>query len=439
VREDDPVEGAFAMLIRTMFPVPDFGLVRKSILSVLIGLMGGGVAVLAQQPADANASANATAPAAAVPVSDAPQTATAAPATPPDSAAAVTPPVSVPADATPAATASGTPADPASATTAAPATPQDSAAAATPPASTPADATPATTAPGAPADTTSAVTATPSAGASADATTPADPADPIAAAQSKILAGFVPTVEPIPVKIGADGEVVDEQMDKETAKKVKKLRDKFKGKQKLPKQTPMDIVQGTLTVDGWTGKARMNYDIADLKYLYVWAPGVGTVVISDGWFEAGEIQLHAFAGNMLTVTANGHTIQITSEKRMLGKKQTSAFVYVDPSYTVASNFPVMGYGSTDHQPYAWPGAKNVKVVAKNTAVIPPPLPKDLRPTLAVAGCAPVGSKAALGQTPCTEAVEAARRKAIAAAAAAAKQNSTTATTQPTLQTRPATP
>ena len=36
------------MLTRNIFPVPDFGLMRKTILSVLIGLMGGGVAVLAQ-------------------------------------------------------------------------------------------------------------------------------------------------------------------------------------------------------------------------------------------------------------------------------------------------------------------------------------------------------------------------------------------------------
>jgi hypothetical protein len=93
----------------------------------------------------------------------------------------------------------------------------------------------------------------------------------------------------------------------------------------------------------------------------------------------------------------------------------------------------MGYGNSDHQPYAWPGAKHVEL-AKAGVVAPPPLPKDLRPMLAVMGCAPVGSKAALGQTPCTDAVETARRKAIAEAAAAAKQ--TAAAGQPTLQTHP---
>jgi len=360
------------MFVRNIVPVRIFGAIRKTILSILIGLMGGGVAVLAQQAPDANATAST--PVVAAPVSDAP------------------PP--------PAATAPA-PADPAAAATA------------VPPA---ADTTPA------PAD------ATPAAPPNA-----ATDAQPDAKPDDLVKAGFVPSTEPVPVKIAADGTAVEDPMDKATAKKVKKLRDKFKGKEKLPKQTPLDIVQGTLTVDGWTGKARMNYDIADLKYLYVWAPGVGTVVISDGWFEQGDIQLHAFSGNTLTVNANGHTIQVTSEKRMLGKKQTSAFVYVDAAYTVPAAFPVMGYGNSEHQPYAWPGAKNVQVAASGV-VVPPPLPKDLRPVLAVPGCAPVGSKQALGQTPCTDAVEAARRKALAAAAAAAKQPQTTAAAQPASQT-----
>ena len=386
------------MLIRTMFPVPDFRPIRKTILSVLIGLMGGGVAVLAQQPADASA----TAPIAAPAPPDAPPAPSAAAPTSP----APTAPSNEVIDLTPAAPAT----PPFDLTPRNPATPPADATA--PTAATPAaDATP-TTAPGAAAD----------------------------APDEFVKAGFTPATAPIPVVIAKDGTVVEEQMDKATAKKVKKLHDKFKGKEKLPKQTPMDIVQGTLTVDGWTGKARMNYDIADLKYLYVWAPGVGTVVISNGWFEAGEIQLHAFDGNTLTVDANGHKIQVTSEKRMLSKKQTSAFVYVDKNYFVSSNFPVMGYGATDHQPYAWPGAKNVQLAKTATppTVIPPPLPKDLRPALAVAGCAPVGSKAALGQTTCTPAMEAARRKQIAEAEAAAKKQTSTATAadQPALQTRP---
>jgi hypothetical protein len=40
-------------------------------------------------------------------------------------------------------------------------------------------------------------------------------------------------------------------------------------KVKPPRMTPVSITAGTLTVDGWTGEARLNYDIADFKFLYI--------------------------------------------------------------------------------------------------------------------------------------------------------------------------
>jgi hypothetical protein len=81
------------------------------------------------------------------------------------------------------------------------------------------------------------------------------------------------------------------------------------------------------------------------------------------------------------------------------KKPVSAFVYVDTAYRFPSAFPVMGYGATPLAPYAWPGATAVQV-AKAGVVVPPPLPKELRPTLAPPGCPPPGSKQALNMTPC---------------------------------------
>ena len=57
-------------------------------------------------------------------------------------------------------------------------------------------------------------------------------------------------------------------------------------KEKPPKMTPVSISAGTLTVDGWTGKARLNYDIADLevRWLCVYAPGIGTTIVSQSPF-----------------------------------------------------------------------------------------------------------------------------------------------------------
>ncbi len=52
----------------------------------------------------------------------------------------------------------------------------------------------------------------------------------------------------------------------------------------------MKIENGTLTVDGWTGKARLNYDISEVKFLYVSIPGQGTVIASMEQFPNSSPQ-----------------------------------------------------------------------------------------------------------------------------------------------------
>ena len=172
-----------------------------------------------------------------------------------------------------------------------------------------------------------------------------------------------------------------------------------KKKEKAPKLTPVHIEQATLTVDGWTGKARLNYDIADLKFIYLWVPGTGTVVASNQKFPFGVEQKGAFNGKNLTLDAKGHTIQISSEKPLLkDKKPASAWVYIDINYKVHSSYPEMGYGNATMAPYAWPGAKEAPVL-KGGAVAPPPLPAGMRAIMAKPGCLPAGSVSTAGALP----------------------------------------
>jgi hypothetical protein len=228
--------------------------------------------------------------------------------------------------------------------------------------------------------------ATPAADA---ATAAADAPQAAPSDETKAVAVDTTVATPVSATVGTDGKPVA------TKGKVKNVKKK---KEKAPKLTPVNIVQGTLTVDGWTGKARMNYDIADLKYIYLWAPGVGTVVVSNVKFPLGKEEPNAFSGNTLKVDANGHTLELYSQKKLLkDKKPVSAWVYVDNAYQFASAFPAMGYGTTIAAPYAWPGAKVVQM-AKTGAVLPPPLPKELVPAVAKPACVPAGSKAA--GTPC---------------------------------------
>jgi hypothetical protein len=168
-------------------------------------------------------------------------------------------------------------------------------------------------------------------------------------------------------------------------------------KEKPPKMTPVSIANGTLTVDGWTGKARLNYDIADLKFLYLYAPGVGIAIVSQNAFPGAKEQPGAFQDGSLTITVDGHPIQLSSEKRLLGKKPESAWVVVDRGFMLPSKFPVFGYGTITRPPYAWPGSKDGGVGEA------PPLPVDVRPTLLLAPCPagmmrPAGPAVLPGQT-----------------------------------------
>ncbi len=129
------------------------------------------------------------------------------------------------------------------------------------------------------------------------------------------------------------------------------------------------------------GKAQLNYDIKDFKYIYLYAPWVGTVVVSNGPFPGATAQQAAFNDKTMTITVGEHTFQLYSEKQLLSKKPETAFVRVDRDFQLPSQLPVMGYGATLKQPYTWPGAK---LVASTKSA--PPIPDNLRPTALLPPC-----------------------------------------------------
>jgi hypothetical protein len=166
-------------------------------------------------------------------------------------------------------------------------------------------------------------------------------------------------------------------------------------KEKPPKTTAVSISRGTLTIDGMTGKAALNYEIKDLRYIYFYVPGIGTTVVSTDPFPGAVEQKHAFDDKTLTVTVNEHTVQLSSDNRLLGKSSQSAYVLVDKSFSIPSKFPLMGYGPIRVAPYAWPGSKSNEALKGDVA--PPPLPTDLRPTLALQPC-PAGQMRTASQS-----------------------------------------
>jgi hypothetical protein len=156
-------------------------------------------------------------------------------------------------------------------------------------------------------------------------------------------------------------------------------------KVKEPKMVPVDISRGTFTVDGMIGKAELNYDIPDLKFIYLYAPGIGTLVVSKDPFPGAKEQKNAFNDKTLTVTTGDHKLQVGSDKRLLGKKPESAFVLVDRDFRLPSKYPVVGYGKVMKAPYVWPGGRPNEALA-GAFVVPPPLPPSLTPVLLLTPC-----------------------------------------------------
>ena len=154
-------------------------------------------------------------------------------------------------------------------------------------------------------------------------------------------------------------------------------------KVKPPKMLPVSISRGTLTVDGMTAKAALNYDIADLKYLYLFAPGVGVVVVSPEPFPGAIAQARAFNGKTLVVNVREHTLELGSDTRLLGKDPKPAYVLLDREFMLPSRSPVMGYGTTRKAPYVWPGAKPNAALA---GVAAPPVPVSMLPTQLMSPC-----------------------------------------------------
>ena len=156
-------------------------------------------------------------------------------------------------------------------------------------------------------------------------------------------------------------------------------------KEKEPKKIPVSVERGTMTVDGMTGKAALNYDIADLKFIYLYAPGIGVAIVSNEPFQGAVEQKKAFNEKTLTVTIGEHILQLASDKNILSKKPESAYVMVDRTFTLPSRFPVMGYGTVIKAPYQWPGSKQNGKSADIADYAPPP-PTDLLPTQLLSPC-----------------------------------------------------
>ena len=156
-------------------------------------------------------------------------------------------------------------------------------------------------------------------------------------------------------------------------------------KVKPPKMTPVTIARGTFTVDGMIGKAELNYTIPDFHYMYLYAPGIGTLVVSNEPFPGATLQKNAFNDKTLTVSTGDHHLQVASDNNLLGKKPLPAYVLLDRTFVLPTPYPVVGYGGLLKAPYVWPGSHE-NADLKGAFVKPPPIPVNLQPVLLLTPC-----------------------------------------------------
>ncbi len=196
-----------------------------------------------------------------------------------------------------------------------------------------------------------------------------------------------PSDDTTAVTLDANGKPVElspcAKKDKECVKKRKALLHR--------REVGMKIENGTLTVDGWTGKAHLNYDIHEVRFLYISVPGVGTIVASMQQFPNSVQQKDALQGKTLTLKApDDHTVQLSSDETLVDKKEHPFFVLLDRGYVQPGRFPSMGYGTIALAPYNWPGVRPMSANEQKLSASAPPLPSGMQAQRAQLPCQKVG-------------------------------------------------
>ncbi|GAA3762420.1 hypothetical protein [Terriglobus aquaticus] len=175
------------------------------------------------------------------------------------------------------------------------------------------------------------------------------------------------------------------------AKKDKSCQEKRKELLKQ-KRVELNVQNGTLTVDGMIGRARLNYEIPSFLYLYVSVPGYGTIVASPVHFPYSTELKDALDGPTLTITTpDDHVVQLSSEKPLSGKAKRSIFFAVDHDFQQPGRYPSIGYGTVNKAPYVWPGALPMSDEQKRHLANAPALPKGMEVQAAAVPCQQVAA------------------------------------------------
>lgn len=147
------------------------------------------------------------------------------------------------------------------------------------------------------------------------------------------------------------------------------------------------IRQGVFTIDGFTGKVQLSYDIVKVPFLYFYVPGTGTAVVSLKKVPDATLVKNAFDGSTLAFDSGGHHFVLNNATPLLFTKKkhkpakVDAYVRFDATANHYASTPQMGFGYNAAEPYAWPEAmpETPAELASSHTPIAPPLPASVLP------------------------------------------------------------
>lgn len=144
------------------------------------------------------------------------------------------------------------------------------------------------------------------------------------------------------------------------------------------------VRDGVYTVDGMVAKVRLNYDVNGVSFLYLFAPGVGTAVISAENDSKAVVTSATLKENELSFSVGEHRFNLTGVALSTGKGSAPAHLYVhlDREAWSLNRRPMIGFGDVAAMPYQWPGALSTVATTQpeQTEMVVPPVPASLLPS-----------------------------------------------------------
>lgn len=143
------------------------------------------------------------------------------------------------------------------------------------------------------------------------------------------------------------------------------------------------VRDGVYTVDGMVAKVKLNYDMAGVRFLTMFVPGMGTAVISATPPPDAVVSQAALKDGELTFTAGEHRFKLTGIALASNRGTVPAHLYarLDRSAWQLGRQPMVGFGNLGAMPYQWPGALPATAAAHTEETeVSPPVPASLLPS-----------------------------------------------------------